>query len=183
MESNNNKILVLYDSATGNTKKMAELVRDGAFSVSETDVRMLSVDEATSSDLFWCDGVACGSPTYVGLISGKMKLWWDSVVRNAWNKIDGKIGCAFASSGGRGGGAELVCQSITTIMLNFGMLVFGVPDYTGHGQTLHYGAIASGAPADGAESEACIRLGKRLSEWVGFYCHRKNELHPLNKDK
>jgi NAD(P)H dehydrogenase (quinone) len=104
------------------------------------------------------------------------------ITGGAWGKVDGKIGCAFASSGGRGGGADLVCQSITTIMLNFGMLVFGIPDYTGPGQTLHYGAIASGAPQEGPESEACRRLGKRLAEWVAFYCHGDKDAHPLLQD-
>ncbi len=79
-----------------------------------------------------------------------MKVFWERIIKKTWGKIDGKIGCAFSSSGGRGGGAEIVCQSITTIMLNFGMLVFGITDYTGPGQTLHYGAIASGQPAEGA---------------------------------
>jgi len=174
-----NKIVVLYDSRSGNTKKMAELVRDGALSLAETEVRILSVSEASAEDIFWCDGIAVGSPTYVGLVSAEMKAFWDGLVKKAWCKIDGKIGCAFSSSGGRGGGAEIVCQSIATIMLNFGMLVFGIPDYTGPGQTLHYGAIASGQPEEGAESDACVRLGRRLAEWVAFYCHGKKEAHPL----
>jgi NAD(P)H dehydrogenase (quinone) len=181
MAINENKILVIYDSASGNTKKMAGLVRDGAASIPETEVRLLNVNEASADDLFWCEGIACGSPTYVGLVSANMKSWWDDVVGQAWGKVDGKIGCAFASSGGRGGGAEIVCQSIATIMLNFGMLVFGVPDYTGQGQTLHYGAIATGAPNEGPESDACVRLGKRLAEWVAFYCHGKREYDPLKQ--
>jgi NAD(P)H dehydrogenase (quinone) len=176
-----NRILVLYDSKSGNTKKMAELVREGAAGIPETEVRLLSITEASIADLFWCDGVAVGSPTYVGLVSARLKAWWDDAVREAWGKIDGKIGCAFASSGGRGGGAELVCQSILTILLNFGLLVFGTPDYTGPGQTLHYGAIAAGAPQPGAESDACRRLGRRLAQWTAFYCHGRKEAHPLEE--
>jgi NAD(P)H dehydrogenase (quinone) len=178
-----NKIFILYDSKSGNTKKMAGLVSQGALSVSETEVRFRSVAEASVDDLLWCDGIAVGSPTYVGLVSGPMKLWWDNAVKGAWGKVDGKIGCAFASSGGRGGGAELVCQSIATILLNFGMFVFGIPDYTGPGQTLHYGAIAAGTPADGPESEACKRLGRRLAEWTAFYCHGRKEMHPHRQNQ
>ncbi|MBN1699275.1 MAG: NAD(P)H-dependent oxidoreductase [Spirochaetales bacterium] len=174
-----NKIAVLYDSQSGNTRTMAGLVREGALCVADTEVRLLRVNEADVNDLLWCDGIAAGSPTHAGLVSAAMKTFWDNAVKKVWGKIDGKIGCAFASSGGRGGGAELVCQSIATIMLNFGMLVFGIPDYTGPGQTLHYGAIAVGPPADGAESEACRRLGRRLAEWVAYYCHGKKEMHPL----
>jgi NAD(P)H dehydrogenase (quinone) len=174
-----NKILVLYDSRGGNTKKMAELVFGGASSLPDTDVRLRNLEEAAVADLFWCDGIAVGSPTHLGLVSAAMKSWWDKAVPDAWGKIDGKIGCAFASAGGRGGGAELVCQSIATILLNLGMLVFGIPDYTGPGQTLHYGAIACGLPQEGPEAEACQRLGRRLAEWSAFYCHGRKEAHPL----
>ena len=44
-------ILVLYHSNTGNTKKMAKMVTEGALSVSEMDVRTLNCDEATAEDL------------------------------------------------------------------------------------------------------------------------------------
>ena len=104
-----------------------------------------------------------------------MKLFWDKASRKVWGKIDSKIGCAFASAGGKGGGAELVCQSILTILLNFGCLVFGVTTYTGPGQTLHYGAVAVGAPQPGAESDACLLLGKRLAELTA---RRKQEETP-----
>jgi len=161
---------------------MAGLVRDGAQSLPETNVKLRSTTEATVQDLFWCDGIAVGSPTHAGLLSAAMKSWWDTAVKEAWGKVDGKIGCAFASSGGRGGGAELVCQSITTVLLNFGLLVFGIPDYTGPGQTLHYGAIAAGAPADGPEAEACRRLGRRLAEWTAFYCRGRKDAHPFAQD-
>jgi NAD(P)H dehydrogenase (quinone) len=173
-----NNILVLYDSKSGNVKTMAELVREGAAGVPETEVRLRHVSAAAPQDLFWCDGVAVGSPTHVGLVSADMKAWWDAAVKEAWGKIDGRIGCAFASSGGRGGGAELVCQSIITILLNFGLMVFGVPDYTGPGQTLHYGAIAAGAPQPGPESDACRRLGRRLAEWTARYRHGRRDVLP-----
>ena len=49
-----NKILVLFDSATGNVKQMAGLVGDGAALVPDTDIRILSVEEAKPADV---DGV------------------------------------------------------------------------------------------------------------------------------
>ena len=59
-----NKILVLFDSATGNVKQMADLVAEGAALVPDTEVRVLSVGEAKAADVEWCDGIAVGSPTY-----------------------------------------------------------------------------------------------------------------------
>ena len=99
-----NKVLVLYDSASGNTAKMAELVAEGAGEVPDVEVRLRRLDESTADDVLWCEGLALGSPTNMGLLSWKMKRFWDEVMGPHWMKIDGKIGCAFSSSGGWGGG-------------------------------------------------------------------------------
>ena len=81
-------LLVLYDSKTGNTAKMADYVAQGAEEVEGAEVRLLSVDEASADDVFWCDGLAVGSPTYVGVVSWRMKRFWDEVVPKAWGKVD-----------------------------------------------------------------------------------------------
>jgi len=54
------KILVLYDSQSGNTRKMAEQVAAGASSAPGTEVRCLQIDQAGPEDLLWCDGIALG---------------------------------------------------------------------------------------------------------------------------
>ena len=161
-------ILVLYDSATGHTRSMAELVAQGSKSVPGTNVRLLSVDDATGSDVAWCDGIAVGSPTNMGVLSWKMKRFWDSMGDEYWGKIDGKIGCAFSSQGGWGGGAEIACQSIHTVLINFGFLVFGLPDYVASRATLHYGAVIAGEPRSESDIESCRRLGFRLAQWISM---------------
>ncbi len=167
------RILVLYHSQDGHTKLMADLVAEGAGSLPDTDVRLRSVAEAKAADLAWCDGVAVGSPTHMGSIAWEMKRWWDVEAQPLWPKIEGKLGCAFSSSGGQAGGGELTCQAILTVLMNFGLLVFGVPDYTAPGQTLHYGAVCAGRPRNDGEREACRRLGRRLAEWaLVFACNR-----------
>ena len=98
-----NKILVLFDSRSGHTARMAVLVAEGAGSITDTEVRLRSVDEATADDVVWCDGLAVGSPTNMGLLSWKMKRFWDETMMPQWAKVDGKIACAFSSSGGWGG--------------------------------------------------------------------------------
>lgn len=167
------RILVLYYSADGHTKQMAELVAEGAGGVPDTEVRLKSVAEATADDLVWCDGVAAGSPTHMGSIAWEMKRWWDVVARPLWPNIEGKFGCAFSSSGGAAGGGELTCLALQIVLMNYGLLVFGVPDYVAPGQTLHYGAVCAGGPRNDGEREACRRLGRRLAEWTQtFICHR-----------
>jgi NAD(P)H dehydrogenase (quinone) len=177
-----NKVLVLFDSASGNTAKMAELVAEGAAGIDGIEVRLRSVEEATSQDVVWCDGLAVGSPTNMGLISWKMKRFWDETMADQWMKVDGKIATAFSSSGGWGGGSELACQSILTLMLNFGFLVFGVTDYVSKLTTAHYGAVTAREPRSEEAKDACRKLGKRLAEWVATYIGGRDDQHPLNKD-
>lgn len=177
-----NRILVLFDSHSGNVAQMAEFVRQGAASVSDTEVRLLSVDQATAEDVIWCDGIAVGSPTNMGVLSWKMKRFWDETLGAHWMKIDGKIGCAFSSAGAWGGGMELACQSILTILINFGFLVFGVTDYSGKKMTLHYGAVAAKAPREEEVQAACRILGRRLAEWSALYLHGRKDQHPDAKD-
>lgn len=172
------KVLVLYHSATGNTAKMAALVADGASSVPGIETRLRELDAATADDVLWADGVAVGSPTNMGVLSWKMKRFWDETMGPHWMKIDGKVGCAFSSSGGWGGGAELACQSILTVLMNFGFLCFGVTDYAAPGITAHYGAIVSREPRSDAEKASCRLLGQRLGDWVGFYADRDPTRHP-----
>lgn len=172
-------ILVLYHSNTGNTKKMAEMVTQGALSVSGMDVRTLNCDEATAEDLSWCDGIAMGSPTNLGSMAWKMKKWWDTVAVTKWLEVDGKFACSFSSSAGWGGGNETACNAMATVLLNFGFLYFGITDYVGKGLTPHYGAVLAGEPRSEKEKEICKRLGRRLSEWVAYYKEDREEMNPL----
>src|SRR5215831_10899106 len=96
------RILVLYFSRKGHTKAMADLVVEGVSSISTTEVRLKSVDEATAEDL----------------------VWWDGVAGPLWPEIEGKLGCAFSSSGGMGGGGELTCLALQIVLMNYGLLVF-----------------------------------------------------------
>lgn len=176
-----NKVLVLYDSLTGNVEQMAKLVAEGAAQVDGTEVRVRNVEQAEPEDVLWCDGIAVGSPTNMGILSWKMKRFWDEKMGEHWMKIDGKIGCAFSSAGGWGGGMELACQSLLTVLMNFGFLVFGVTDYSGKKMTLHYGAVTAKAPREAETAEACRILGRRLAEWSALCVHGRKEEHPARK--
>lgn len=179
MEMKLANILVLYESNNrGYTAKMAELVAEGARSASNIDVRLLSVDSATAEDLRWADGLAVGSPTNLGGISWRMKKWWDELSFDVWGELDGKIGCAFSSSGAWGGGNEHTCQALMTMMMNFGILTFGVTDYVAPKMAPHYGAVVAGEPRSDGEQEMCRRLGRRLAEWVAVYVDQRPEMHP-----
>lgn len=176
-----NRILVLYDSKTGNTAKMAALVAEGAQTIPDTEVRVRTVDEATPEDVRWCDGLAVGSPTNLGILSWKMKRFWDEVMCEHWMTLDGKIACVFSSAGGWGGGMELACQSLLTVLMNFGFLVFGVTDYSAKLMTLHYGAVGVREPRSPEVQASCRLLGRRLSEWTAVFVHGRSDQHPGRK--
>lgn len=158
------KIAIIYDSRSGNTRAMAEAMAEGVRTIADVEVRLKTAEEAGSDDFFWADGMAVGSPCHCGLMSWKLKKFIDDSLK-AWGKVDGKIGCAFSSAGGAGGGAELTCQAILTALMNYGFLVFGLPDYVAPGRTLHYGAVAVGQPDEHALA-ACRLLGERLVKHV-----------------
>jgi len=100
-ETNLVRVLVAYDSLTGNTEKMAEGVVAGAKKVPGVVVVLKPVDKVTKEDLETADGIILGCPTYYGTIPGRMK-----VVIDDWSwklKVDftDKVGGAFATGGGQ----------------------------------------------------------------------------------
>ena len=123
------KVLVQYYSETGHTKQMAELVAAGARRVEGIEVRLKTIEASSPEDILWADGIALGAPTHLASVPWKVKQFWDSITEACWGQVDGKFGCAFSSAGGLGGGAELACMALLTVLMNYGMMVFGVTDY------------------------------------------------------
>jgi len=150
------KILIVYDSRSGNTEKMAAAVAKGARNAKRTTVQVKKVDKTRLEDLLGADGIIMGSPTYYGLMSAKLKALLDESVK-IHGKLEGKVGAAFTSSGGTATGAETTLLSILQAMLVHGMIVKGRHD------TKHYGAAAVGRPKK-EELDSCRDLGERVAE-------------------
>lgn len=160
------RILIAYDSQTGNTEKMAKAVAEGA-SRAGAEVSLKKAVDVTAEDFLENDGFAFGTPTHCGVMSTKINELFTKVAMPAWGRMKGKVGVAFSSSGGFGGGNEIACLSIILMMLNYGMLVFGVPDYVAPSVTLHYGAVSVRDPGVD-ELKACRLLGERLAEYASI---------------
>lgn len=152
------KILIVYHTQTGNTEKMALAVAEGAKQVKGMKVAVKKVDQTTNEDLLDADGIIVGSPTYYGLMSGKIKMFFDGSVE-IHGKLAGKVGAAFTNSGGTASGAETTLLSILKAMLVHGMIVQGRYD------DKHYGIAAVGE-LNKKEIEMCKGLGKRTAELV-----------------
>ena len=152
------QILIIYDSKTGNTEKMALLVAEGVKEATGVDALVKKVDETTNEDLLKADGIIVGSPTYYGQMSSKVKAMFDESVK-IHGKLEGKVGAAFTSSGGIASGAETTIISILEAMLIHGMVI------QGRSHAEHYGAAAVGKPKE-REEERCRELGKMVAGLV-----------------
>ena len=159
------KVTVIYDSRSGHTEKMAEAVAEGIKQTEGVKCIVKTVDDAIAQDLLESEGIIVGSPTHCGLMSWKLKKFFDDSTGEAWGKVNGKIGAAFSSSGGLGGGNEMAVQSILNLLMNYGFMVFGLPDYAASGVTAHYGSVAVGDP-DQDELKSCRMLGERMVDYV-----------------
>ena len=151
------KVLIIYYSRTGNTEKMARFVEKGV-KKTKVDVEIKKVKEIHVDDLLGVEGVILGSPTYFGVMAAEMKQFVDKSIKH-FGKLNGKVGGAFATSGGIGGGNETTIISIIETLLIHGMIIKGT---TKGG---HYGPVAIGTPDKRVEEE-CLALGERIGELV-----------------
>jgi len=151
------KVLIVYDSVSGNTEAMAHAVSEGVEGEG-VDVEVVKVDEASIDDLPGVEGVILGSPVYYGLPSAKMKQFIDESVKYH-RKLDGKVGGAFASAGGTHAGAETTIIALNEALFIHGMII------QGSSSSPHYGAASVGAPDDD-DKENCKKLGARVAKLV-----------------
>ncbi len=159
------KIAIIYDSKSGNTAKMAQAVKEGVEEEEGVTAYIKKVDQAKAADLLQTEAVIVGTPTHCGLLTWKLKKFFDENTGAAWNKVSGKIGAAFSTAGGLGGGNEMALLSVLNVLMNYGYLVFGLPDYAAPEVTAHYGAVAIKEPGE-AELKSCRILGKRTASYV-----------------
>ena len=152
------KVLILYYSKGGNTRKLAERIAEGVNSVSGVEAHLKLTQEVTKDDFLDSAGIIAGSPVYFGAMAWDLKRIFDEYV-GIRKKVENKVGAAFATSGDLSGGKETTMISIIQCMLIYGMIVVGDPmEATGH-----YGVACVGALDDKA-SENARKLGKRVAE-------------------
>jgi NAD(P)H dehydrogenase (quinone) len=152
------KILVLYFSKGGNTRKLAEAISGGVESVDDVTCVIKSTKEVTKEDFVSCDGVIAGSPVYFGTMTAQLKKVFDEFV-GVRKQMEGKVGAAFTTSGDPSGGKETTMMSIIQVLLIYGMVVVGDP----LSATGHYGVACVGAPDD-KTAENGRKLGSRVAQ-------------------
>lgn len=126
-ESKKASVLVVYFSAKGHTRVMAEAVAKGARSVEGAVVNLRSVAEAKVEDVLAADAVIVGSPVYKANVAPPLQEFI-----NSWpikdNALRDKLGAAFVTASGVSAGEELVQMDIIHSMLVCQMIVVGGPD-------------------------------------------------------
>lgn len=91
------KVLIVYDSITGNVEAMANAVREGIVERGAT-VAIKNADEVDTDTISSYDAYAFGSPTHCGTMSAKMNDFFNNKLHKLWGKLDYKVAVAFTSS-------------------------------------------------------------------------------------
>jgi NAD(P)H dehydrogenase (quinone) len=188
------KILILYYSRHGATRKLAELIAQGVAHVPNCEAvlrtvpAVSTVTEATEpavpdsgapyvelTDLEECAALALGSPTRFGNMAAPVKYFLDgSSAQWISGALAGKPACVFTSTGSLHGGQESTLLSMMLPLLHHGMMVVGIPyteaalSETREGGTpygaSHVNGIAGNSVASAHEKSLAIALGRRLAE-------------------
>lgn len=129
------KILIIYATDHGSTKKMAEAVAAGARTVPESEVEIKEAETVSVEDILATDAMIVGSPVHMGSIDWRVKKFIDSVCSGPWmqDKMVGKVGAVFASGSGfgnTGGGAELTMLALLSNIAELGMVIVPLPKST-----------------------------------------------------
>jgi len=158
------RILILYYSSYGHIARMAEAVGAGGREVGgEVIVKRVpelvpeevarkagyQLDQtapvAQPRELSDYDAIIVGTPTRFGNMASQMKNFLDQT-GSLWaqDKLVGKVGSVFTSTGSQHGGQESTILTAHVVLLHLGMLIVGLP-YTFKGQ-LRMDVISGGSP-------------------------------------
>ncbi len=148
------KVLILYYSSYGHIEQMAHAAAEGAREAGAlADIKRVTelvpeevarksgykLDQdapiAQADDLVTYDAIIFGTPTRFGNMASQMKNFIDQL-GGLWaqDKLVGKVGSVFTSTGSQHGGQESTILSFHIALLHLGFVVVGLP-YTFKGQT------------------------------------------------
>jgi NAD(P)H dehydrogenase (quinone) len=91
-------------------------------------------------------------------MAAQMKAFLDKSVQ-IHGKLEGKVGAAFSSCGGLGGGVETTVLDMVKALLIHGVIVQGDPWGS------HYGTVSIGKPNASARKE-CKKLGEKVARLI-----------------
>jgi NAD(P)H dehydrogenase (quinone) len=122
------KVVVVYHSGYGHTKKQAESVLAGAAGVSDVITQLVSVADIDAhwQDLEAADAIIFGAPTYMGSVSGDFKKFMDASSKpwfsQAWKD---KVAGGFTNSGSLSGDKLNSLIQLSVFAAQHGMIWVG----------------------------------------------------------
>jgi multimeric flavodoxin WrbA len=99
------RLLIIYHSQSGSTRRLAEAVYQGAGKEQGVQRRLLRAMQAGIDDLLWCDAVIFGTPENLGYMSGGLKDFFDRTFYPAEPQQLNRAYAVFVSAGNDGSGA------------------------------------------------------------------------------
>lgn len=166
-------ITIVYDSGYGHTQRVAERVVNGALQVEGSDVKAIAVGEGFTDweRLENSDAIIFGSPTYNGLISAKLKQFFEDSTKTAWTqqKWRNKIAAGFTNSGAQHGDKLNSLVSMALFAAQHGMIWVGLDLMPGN-------SSSSGSTTD------LNRLGSWLGVMTQANTDQAPELSPPDSD-
>lgn len=180
------KIITVFWSGFGHTKRLAEAVHEGAGSVDGVEALLLDAaeyGEASKLDVFDdADAIIFGTPTYMGGPAATFKQFMDAAgqkwLTQAWKD---KIAGGFTNSGSPSGDKQGTLMALAVNALQHGMIWVGADDMPAENPTVDcpdpdkvnrlgafvgvMGKSSSGeaGPSSG-DLETGRRYGKRIAE-------------------
>ena len=141
------KILIVYTTSLGNTKKMAEAAAAGAHSVANAEVVLKEAHETTKEDALAADAIILGSPVRHRSADARIKKFIEDVLEVLWltDELVGKVGGVFTVGGGygnTGAGVEITQLGMLAALAGVGMILVTLPKTTPGAEVAgsHWGA-------------------------------------------
>jgi len=157
------KISIIYFSKTGNTAKMAEVIKRGMETEKNIEVRLFPLDNVDEEFVNDSKAVVFGTPTHMANTAWQIKKWLDE---SGSFKLEGKIGAVFATARYVQGGAEVALLTTINHLMVKGMLVYSGGSALGQPYT-HLGAITLQDTMEENEEQFLV-FGKRIATKVNL---------------
>lgn len=153
------QITIIYYSRKGNTKAMAEAVKEGA-EAAGAKVILKKATDSTAQDVLKCDAVVFGSPNYFSYMAGAIHTLLEECFIELADKEAIKPYAVFASAGTMGG--QPAIESIEEICNRFGGK-FGKFKFKKATEGVATPATSNPGKPPAEILEKCRELGKKMA--------------------
>ena len=166
------RVCIVYHSARGHTKVLAEAVARGAGAVTGVYVASMAVDAVDWDALAAADAIVFGCPTFMGGPSAEMKAFMDASSRRAWatRAWKDKLAAGFTNSSAASGDKLSTLVALSIFAAQHDMIWVGLGLRPGN-NTLR------------GSSEELNRLGSHLGAMAQSPIDASPDVAPIESDR